>query len=137
MPFVVDASIALSWAFPDEADARADRALAQLEHEAGVAPALWWYEVRNALIAGERRNRLDPVATTAFLRQLAWLPITLDRTPDETAALDLARRHKLSIYDAVYLELAGRLSAPLATCDVALTKAARAERIGLIEAKIG
>jgi len=132
MAFVVDASITLTWAFPDEADERADIALELFERDAGFVPALWWFEVRNALIAGERRKRFDADATTAFLFQLARLPIVIDREPDEVTALALARKYKLSVYDAVYLELAGRLTAPLATCDAALTKAARAERLALI-----
>jgi predicted nucleic acid-binding protein len=132
MPFVVDASIVLTWAFPGESDGRADIALELLEHEAALAPALWWFEVRNALIAGERRNRFDAAATAAFLLNLTRLPVTIDRAPDEASVLGLARRHNLSVYDAAYLELAGRLSAPLATCDQALTKAARSEQIVLI-----
>jgi len=132
MAFVVDASITLTWAFPDEGDVRADIALERFEREAGFVPALWWFEVRNALIAGERRKRIDADATTVFVRQLARLPIVIDREPDEVTALALARKYKLSVYDAVYLELAGRLTAPLATCDDALTKAARAEHIALL-----
>lgn len=85
-----------------------------------------------------RRGRLD-CAQLGVSRGGGRAPIrhSLDRSPDEATAPGLARRHELSIYDAVGLELAVRLSAPLATRDVALTKAARAERIVLIEAKIG
>ena len=50
------------------------------------------------------------------------------------AYLELARRHRLTFYDAVYLELAGRKRVPLATLDVDLIAAARAERIPLVVA---
>ena len=45
----------------------------------------------------------------------------------------LARRHRLTVYDASYLELAQRESVPLATLDGALRGAARAARISLLE----
>ena len=41
----------------------------------------------------------------------------------------LARRHSLSAYDALYLELAVRHGATLTTLDSALARAARAEGI--------
>ena len=39
----------------------------------------------NALVANERRGRLGEADTAAFLRNLARLPIAVDRSPDETA----------------------------------------------------
>ena len=90
MPFALDASIALAWAFPDEQSPVADAALERLDTGDGVVPALWWFEVRNALIAGERRQRLDQAATAEFLRRLSSLPIAIDRTPDEGMLLNLA-----------------------------------------------
>jgi predicted nucleic acid-binding protein len=44
----------------------------------------------------------------------------------------LARRHRLTVYDAAYLELAQREVAPLATLDDALTRAAKAEGVPLV-----
>jgi len=41
--------------------------------------------------------------------------------------LNLARKHRLTAYDAAYLELALRLDLPLATVDDRLMRAARAE----------
>jgi predicted nucleic acid-binding protein len=41
--------------------------------------------------------------------------------------------HRLTFYDAAYLELALRLSAPLATLDRALARAARAAAVPLLE----
>jgi predicted nucleic acid-binding protein len=95
-------------------------------------PALWWFEVRNALAVNERRGRLGEADTAAFLRALARLSIGFDRSPDEAALLALARRHRLTVYDAAYLELAQREGLPLATLDAALRDAAAASGVALL-----
>jgi len=56
----------------------------------------------------------------------------MDRSPDENAVLRLARAHRLSVYDAVYLELAQREGLPLATLDADLRKAAAGEAVALV-----
>jgi predicted nucleic acid-binding protein len=134
MPFVVDASITACWAFRDEDHPRSDLALAKLRSDEALAPVLWWFEVRNILVANERRKRLAQTDTADFLRELARLPITLDRTPEESEILRLARAHGLSVYDAAYLELAQRHRVELATLDGDLMDAARAEAVGLLGA---
>ena len=131
MPFVVDASITACWAFRDEDHPQADLALARLRLDEAFVPALWWFEVRNILVVNERRKRLTEADSGIFLRELARLPITLDRTPDESEVLRLARTHRLSVYDASYLELAQRHTVELATLDADLIEAARAEAVGL------
>jgi predicted nucleic acid-binding protein len=95
---------------------------------------LWWFEVRNALITGERRQRLDQAATAEFLRRLSNLPIAVDHAPDDSMLLDLARRYRLSVYDAAYLELAVRLGVPLATTDSDLINAAPQAGVVLLAA---
>ena len=87
--------------------------------------------MRNILVVNERRKRLTEADSGIFLRELARLPITLDRTPDESEVLRLARTHRLSVYDASYLELAQRHTVELATLDADLIEAARAEAVGL------
>jgi predicted nucleic acid-binding protein len=84
------------------------------------APAPWWFEVRNILVVNERRKRLTEADSGIFLRELARLPITLDRAPEESEVLRLARAHRLSVYDAAYLELAQRHKVELATLDARL-----------------
>ena len=132
MEFVLDASVALAWAFADEEHPVAAAALALIRNDEGCVPSLWWFEVRNVLIVNERRGRLRETDTALFLRNLARLPIVVDRAPEEAAVLGLARRHRLTVYDASYLELAERHAAPLATLDVTLAQAARRENIPLI-----
>jgi predicted nucleic acid-binding protein len=126
MAFVVDASVAASWAFQDEGHPMATTALLRLNVEEAQVPSLWWFEVRNTLLVNERRGRITEADATAFLQDLRRLTILFDRDPDETAVLALARRHRLTVYDASYLELALRLGLPLASLDRALREAATA-----------
>jgi predicted nucleic acid-binding protein len=133
MPFVVDASIAVAWALK-ETHAKASVALTRVRTEGGVVPSLWWFEVRNGLLIGERRGRLTQHDTAFFLRRVSRLALTVDQAPDETGVLTLARRHRLTVYDAAYLDLALRESLPLATLDKELGTAARAEGVALIGA---
>ena len=132
MPFVLDASIAACWAFDDEDHPVAALALERVRRDEARVPALWWFEVRNTLIVSERRGRIAEADTGAFLRGLSRLGIIVDHAPDEAAVLALAQRHRLTVYDAAYLELAVREAVPLATLDADLAKAARAEHVALL-----
>jgi predicted nucleic acid-binding protein len=134
MPFVLDASVAACWLMPDERHAIAECAWSRLARDAALAPALWWYELRNILIVNERRGRLDSAKTAQALRLLAGLRVSMDAECDEETLLALARRHRLTVYDAAYLELAVRRSCPLATLDAELAAATRAEGVRLIGA---
>ncbi|HXR25664.1 MAG TPA: type II toxin-antitoxin system VapC family toxin, partial [Candidatus Binataceae bacterium] len=84
-------------------------------------------------IVNERRRRLTEADTTAFLRALSRLPIAVDREPDQAQLLAISRRHRLTVYDAVYLELAQREDLPLATLDAELARAARLEKVPLVD----
>lgn len=132
MPFVLDASIATSWALSDENEPAATDALIRAESDMCIVPALWWFELRNSMLMAERRKRLTSADTVKFLRDTADLLITEDFSPDETNLLKLARAYNLTVYDAAYLELARRLSVPLATLDQPLVRAARLEKVSVI-----
>jgi predicted nucleic acid-binding protein len=132
MPFVVDASVAICWFMPDERHRVADAAYRRITDDPAVTPVRWWYELRNVLIVNERRGRLDGAKSARVLRLLRGLPVTIDADVEEEALMQLARRHRLTVYDAAYLELALRKGHPLATLDAALSIAARAERVPLI-----
>ncbi|MDR4308511.1 type II toxin-antitoxin system VapC family toxin [Chelatococcus sambhunathii] len=132
MPFVTDASITASWLLPDESDPRAVAAYDLLDEQDAAAPSLWWFEARNILVVNERRGRIDAGTVDQAVAVLARLPIRIDQEPDDKAVLRLARRHRLTVYDAAYLELAVRLGSPLATLDDALARAAAGEGVPLI-----
>lgn len=135
MPFVLDASVAACWAFDDEDHPAAAAALERLRTDEATAPSLWWFEVRNTLIVNERRGRLTESDTTAFLHELSRMGVRIDRTPDEATVLAFARRHRLTVYDASYLELAQREGIPLATLDRDLRKAASLLGVALTDAE--
>jgi predicted nucleic acid-binding protein len=82
---------------------------------------------------GERRGRIKPAESAAFVAMVEELPIVADRATGARAlheTMSLAREHRLTAYDAAYLELAMRLSLPLASGDRRL--AAAAERVGVV-----
>ena len=56
----------------------------------------------------------------------------LDHAADSVSTLRIARLHRLSVYDARYLELAVRDGRPLATLDRRLAAAAVAEGVALV-----
>ena len=98
-----------------------------LETTHAVVPALWPFEVANSLALAERRRRITPEKLGTFLQRLRNLPIQVERR--ETlwicqATIALARKHRLTAYDAAYLDLASRDGLPLATLDQALRNAA-------------
>jgi predicted nucleic acid-binding protein len=116
-----------------EANVIAALTRARLEREDdAVVPVLWWFEVRNVLIVNERRGRVSEAETARVLRDWSKLDIAIDRSPDENAVIALARRHRLTVYDAAYLELALRHGIELATLDVALAAAARREGVAVV-----
>jgi len=132
MAFVLDASITACWAFQDEDHPDAALALDRMRTEEAVVPCLWWFEVRNILVVNERRRRIGESDTAAFLLNLSRIRVRLDRLPEGDAVLRLARTHRLSVYDAAYLELAQREGLPLATLDADLRRAAAEEGVALL-----
>ena len=128
---VLDSSVTMAWVLRDEQSAQADAALEQVAEIGGIAPALWWVEVRNVPVIAERRERLTQEDTAAAVQAIDVLGIHLDHAPDNASLLQLARTHGLTAYDAMYLELAIRQQRPLATLDRKLSAAAQAEGIAL------
>lgn len=126
---MLDCSLTVAWFFEDETVRYAQAVEDSLPTVRATVPSLWPLEVANAPLAGERRKRATEAKVTTFLGLLAALPISVD---DETAArawpasLNLARVHRLSVYDAASLELAIRRGLPLATLDATLAAAANA-----------
>jgi predicted nucleic acid-binding protein len=129
---VVDASVALSWCFDDEASPETEAILDRVRLDGAVVPGLWRLELANVLLWAERRGRTILGGVTARLEQIARLPIATDTETVRRAwreILALARAENLTTYDASYLELAIRHGVALATKDTVL--AAAASRVGV------
>ena len=125
--FVIDNSVVMSWCFEDEGNHYAEAVLESLETREALVPAIWPLEVGNVLLVAERKKRLNHSSSVRFLGLLGGLPISVEQEPPDRMLkeiLSLAREHKLSTYDASYLDLAMRLDLPLSTLDTSLLKAA-------------
>jgi predicted nucleic acid-binding protein len=110
------------------------RVLESLKTAHAVTTALWPFEVTNAPLDAERRGRINAAQQAEFLERLRLLPI--EHRPAAWLGqqiLPLARAHRLTAYDAAYLELASREGLPLATLDGDLRKAAAAAGATLVE----
>jgi predicted nucleic acid-binding protein len=105
-----------------------------------LVPALWRWEVANALLMAERRSRITSADNYRHLAHLKALPIEVDALAFEEAwsgTHALARKHKLTVYDAAYLEAAIRHGMALGSLDTALRAAAKAEKVPLLPGKPG
>jgi predicted nucleic acid-binding protein len=133
--WVIDASVALAWALPDERSAIADKLRAAIDRGAEArVPALWWYEVANALAAAKRRSRITDAEHARLLELYRALPVRTDALVADRAFAESSRRAALSglsAYDAAYLELALRRGLGLATFDDRLAGAAREHGVRL------
>ena len=132
MAFVLDASVAACWLFPDEHHPQASEAWRRSADDPVLVPAHWWFEVCNTILMAERRGRFSVSITSDALARLALLPIQEAGKPIDANVFILARKHRLTFYDAAYLELASREALPLATLDARLADAAAAEGVFLI-----
>lgn len=128
MAFVVDASLALTLLFGEEATTATRAALRRLDKEMGVVPGLWSIEVVNTIGIAERKGRITAGESEKFLARWAGLNLDVDSQAPGRAfshILPLCRTYRLTSYDAVYIELALRRGLPLATLDQAMNAAAR------------
>ena len=122
-------SVTMAWMFPDEATDATDCLREALLDTRAFVPALWPVETANALLVATRRGRVGQDEWPEIRAHLDALPIEVDPVSGPrtwSAALDLANAHGISVYDAMYLELAARMRMPFATLDRALRAAVRA-----------
>ena len=102
---VIDASVTLSWCFPDEQTASSMEVLDQLQSGGRpIIPAFWAVEVLNSLLVGERKGRITPGQTAKFLDAPKILNPALDYATLEQVAGPvqiICRDHRLTPYDAL------------------------------------
>jgi predicted nucleic acid-binding protein len=129
--FVLDNSVTMRWFFGDGKPhelAYAAKVLDAMQEAKARVPMTWGLEVANVIAKAEEKSLVTEARSGAFLDMLEGVDIEVDAATFAHAlsdTLQLARRYKLSAYDASYLELALRLGLPLATLDEDLQKAAK------------
>ena len=87
MPLVVDASVALAWALPDESSAYADAVSAVVERDGLRIPDLWAREIANGLAVAYLRKRITSSDEAAFLKALANLRIEVEEASAAVTAI--------------------------------------------------
>ena len=131
MNFVLDNSVTMRWLFGDGKPSElafAAKVLDALKTGNAIVPVTWGLEVANVIARAEAKELVTEARSGAFLEMLDGVDIEADAATFAHAmsdTLQLARRYKLSAYDASYLELALRRGIPLATLDEDLQKAAK------------
>jgi predicted nucleic acid-binding protein len=132
MSLVLDSSATLAWVYTEESTPAIQAIFRRVVESGAWVPGLWKLEVANILETGARRGRHTKAFRDATLRDLSMLPVQVDPETDRHAwnsTLRLAERHRLTAYDAAYLELSLRRGLPLATLDTDLVAAARSESL--------
>ncbi len=141
--FVLDNSVAMRWFFGDGKPselAYAVQVLDAMRVASAVVPVTWGLEVSNVIAKAEDKGLVTEARSEAFLEMLQGIDIEVDAATFSQAlsdTLQLARRYRLSAYDASYLEVAMRQGLPLATLDGDLQKAAKKAGVKLFAADQG
>jgi predicted nucleic acid-binding protein len=133
---VIDASAMMTWCFADERAKNADALMKRMVGEGMTAPTNFPLEIVNTLRVGERRKRVTPQQASAFVALVEALRIEIDLETPSRSWSDvrlLSLREEISAYDVAYLELALRRRATLATFDKGLLKAARTNKVPVLE----
>ena len=135
MKVVLDASVTIARAHLDELTQAIFQLFEQIARDGAVAPPFWKVEVANVLQTNVRRGRYDALERKRLLDEITALEVEIDTESVAylwTTTLDLAHRHRLTVYDAIYLECAMRNRLPLATLDRELREAAAREGVSTL-----
>lgn len=136
-PFVLDASVALSWFFDDEFSPYSDSIAEIMPRSQVVVPIVWPIEMANGFLTAFRRGRLPETKAPALIGAINRLRVDIDRGIASEfltqATLTVGLAHRVSAYDASYLELAMRRGLPLATQDERLLHAADNAGIDIVQ----
>jgi predicted nucleic acid-binding protein len=134
--FVLDNSVAMRWCFDDATHPYAESILDRLGGgDDAVVPLIWFYEASAVLSRAQNRGTLDGQKANDFIAELQALNIGADEESAARILSDvhrLAVAHRLTSYDAAYLELALRRNLPLATLDDDLIRASTIAGVSLI-----
>jgi predicted nucleic acid-binding protein len=131
---VVDASLLAAWVLPSQSTMAADSLRFRLAAFDPIAPDFIRIELRALLSKAERRGAIDAAKIAESLALIDALNVqyapALDNT-DLDQAMTLALSSRISLYDALYLDLAIGERAVLASRDGGLLAAATAQGVAI------
>ena len=136
--FVLDASVAISWCFPNDPGENTPYSrsvLQRIEESDAIVPEIWPFEIANGIfVAFSKRKRITETEIHEYIHLLESLPIRVVRGEwlDQIGLESLARKHNLAAYDVAYIDIALREKLPLATSDGVLRRAALTEGIEVL-----
>lgn len=118
--YVVDASIGVKWFSPEEKGSKTARSILLAVREKKIqvfVPALFFYEVGNALSRGKRFSppQVNEALFTLFRTELQVLDLDPGRIERSTY---LMGKYDLTFYDAVYGAIAWEVQGPLYSADI-------------------
>jgi predicted nucleic acid-binding protein len=122
--YVVDASVAAKWYFPEPLSDRAEALLEQRNEI--LAPDILLVEVAQLAWKRARRGEIGEAVADRIVSELRKVPFELKTTADlVTAALPLALHRGFTLTDAFYIALAVQSGCPVVTADRRLCDALR------------
>ncbi|MBI2804176.1 MAG: type II toxin-antitoxin system VapC family toxin [Planctomycetes bacterium] len=128
MKYVIDCATAFKW-FVAEADTPKALVIRD-DFKQGIcellAPDLFPTELANALLMEEQKkvSRIGPGDAELYLTQaLKLLPIIHDAVPLLPRAQEIAKQHRQSVYDCLYVALAELEQCEFITADIKLVNA--------------
>lgn len=128
--YIVDASVAVKWVVPEIHSVAAGRLLAA-RHEL-FAPELLLAEITNVLWKKHRLKELAENEVLDIMKDLRRFPLqVLGMMPYIETALELALRHRCSVYDCIYLALGLHHTMACVTADRKLFNALGRGKSGL------
>ena len=126
--YVIDAAVALAFAWPDVLSPAAVRFFAAVQRGwiQLIAPDVWLLECASACRQKVQRRRCTPEEAIQIYGVIRQLPVTpVDTTDLSDLLIHLALERQLSTYDALYVAVAEFARVPLLTADAGLTAALR------------
>ena len=124
MTLVLDTSVAIKWAVPEEGSAEA----VELLSRSFVAPDLFQAEVANALTKKVRGRELKADQASDAFRLIAAHVTLLRAEAFGRTSFDLSLLLNHSVYDCYFLAAAEALGYPLVTADAVFTAKVRRVR---------
>jgi predicted nucleic acid-binding protein len=114
--YVVDASVAARWYFPEPLAGNADALLEQRSEI--LAPDILPVELAQLVWKRARQGEIDETMAHRIVSELRRVPLELKPTSDlVSAALPLALHHAVTLVDAFYIALAVQAGCRFVTAD--------------------